>query len=157
MPYERPDQLVNHYLEDAVAAERSSEARLRALARTADDPAARQLFSEHAEETRTQCERLETRLAEIAAVRGVSDTTAPAAATDSADSVLDLIEAYAAENTEIAMYEALAVAAMAAGDSVTEQLARRIQEEERIAADNVWRLIGPAARRAVDSPDSKAA
>ena len=48
------------------------------------------------------------------------------------------------------MYEALAVAAMAAEDSTTEQLARKLQEEERIAAEKVWRMLGPSARRTVD-------
>ena len=58
----------------------------------------------------------------------------------------DLIMAYAVEHSEIAMYEALAVAASAAGDTETERLAREIQQEERRAAEKVWALISPSAR-----------
>jgi len=58
----------------------------------------------------------------------------------------DLIAAFAIENSEIAMYEALASAAAAAGDSLTEQLARDIQMQERRAAELVWSLIAPSAR-----------
>jgi ferritin-like metal-binding protein YciE len=52
------------------------------------------------------------------------------------------------ENAEVAMYEALATVAQAAGDFGTEQLARAIQQEERETAEKVWRHIPVAAREA---------
>jgi ferritin-like metal-binding protein YciE len=59
----------------------------------------------------------------------------------------DLIVAFAIENSEIAMYEELAVVAAFAGDIETERLAREIQEEERAAAKNVWDLIDASCRQ----------
>lgn len=56
--------------------------------------------------------------------------------------------AYSVENSEIAMYESLATAAQAAGDSLTERLARQIQSEEKATAEKVWNLIAPVARDA---------
>jgi ferritin-like metal-binding protein YciE len=54
--------------------------------------------------------------------------------------------AYAVENSEVAMYEALATAAAAAGDVETERLAREIQQEEQRTAQKVWDMIAPMAR-----------
>ena len=59
----------------------------------------------------------------------------------------DLILAFSIENSEIAMYEELAVVAAFAGDTETEQLARAIQAEERAAAKKVWDLIDSSARQ----------
>ena len=59
----------------------------------------------------------------------------------------DLIIAFAIENSEIAMYEELAVVAAFAGDTETEQLARAIQQEERAAAKKVWDLIDSSCRQ----------
>ncbi len=60
----------------------------------------------------------------------------------------DLLIALAVENCEIAMYEALAVASAAAGDTQTEHLAREIQQKKHAAAQTVWDLITPSARDA---------
>jgi ferritin-like metal-binding protein YciE len=54
--------------------------------------------------------------------------------------------AFAAENSEYAMYEALAAAAEAAGDSVTETLAREIQATEKQAAEKIWRFVPSRAK-----------
>ncbi len=59
--------------------------------------------------------------------------------------------AYAVENAEIAMYESLAVAAHAIGDTETEQLARSIQQQEKQTAEKVWIQIAPAAKISIDS------
>jgi len=58
----------------------------------------------------------------------------------------DLIMAYAVEIAEVAMYEALSIAAETAGDRETASLARRIQAEEQATAEKVWPLISTAAR-----------
>lgn len=65
---------------------------------------------------------------------------------DSERATQNLIIGYALENAEIAMYQALASMAAAAGDLQTEQLAREIQEEERRAAKMIWHLIGSCAQ-----------
>jgi ferritin-like metal-binding protein YciE len=164
----RPDEILERYLQDAIAAERSFESQLRMFAREADDSQLQQLFSEHADETRTQHERLSARLEEIggspsaarsflAHLYGIAPKAAQAGRESSERAAQDLIIAFAVENSEIAMYESLAVAAMAAGDSETEQLARRIQEEERITSEKVWRMLGPAARRSFDKLTIRAA
>jgi ferritin-like metal-binding protein YciE len=164
----RPDEILKRYLQDAIAAERSFESQLRTFAREADDPQLQRLFSEHAEETRIQHEQLSRRLEEIggspsaaksflAHLFGIAPKAAPVEHEDTERTIHDLVIAFAVENSEIAMYEALAVAAMAAGDSETEQLARRIQEEERITSEKVWRMLGPAARRSFNKLTIKAA
>ena len=56
--------------------------------------------------------------------------------------------AFAVENSELAMYEALASVAEAAGDSDTSALARSIQQEERATAEKIWRLLPEAALEA---------
>ena len=166
--FERPDEILKRYLQDTIAAERSFESQLRTFAREADDPQLQRLFAEHAEETRRQHEQLSARLEEIggspsaaksflAHLYGIAPRAGQLAQDQSERATQDLIIAFAVENSEIAMYEALAVAAMAAGDSETEQLARRIQEQERITADKVWRMLGPAARRSFDKLTIKAA
>jgi ferritin-like metal-binding protein YciE len=60
----------------------------------------------------------------------------------------NLMLAYAVENCEIAMYEALIAVAEAAGDPDTSELARAIQDEERATAEKVWKLISPWAQTA---------
>ena len=53
---------------------------------------------------------------------------------------------FTVENSECAMYEALAAAAEAAGDNATETLARDIQAEEKQTADKIWRFIHSRAK-----------
>ena len=48
----------------------------------------------------------------------------------------------------MAMYESLAQVAAAAGDTVTEQLARQLQAEEKDDYEKAWALLGPSARDA---------
>ena len=59
----------------------------------------------------------------------------------------NLIMAFSVENSEVAMYEALALAAAAAGDSETEQLARTIQKQEQETAEKIWALLPVVAER----------
>ena len=60
----------------------------------------------------------------------------------------NLIMAFTVENSECAMYEALAAAAEAAGDDATEALAREIQAEEKQTADKVWHFIASRSKNA---------
>ncbi len=67
---------------------------------------------------------------------------------DAEKSTQHLIMVFAAAAAEIAMYEALATVAAAAGDTETERLARQMQEHERSDRDRVWNLIARSARDA---------
>jgi hypothetical protein len=49
----------------------------------------------------------------------------------------------------MAMYESLAQVAAAAGDGVTEQLARVLQAEEKDDYEKAWALLGPSSRDAL--------
>ncbi len=152
--------LMREYLIDAIAAEKNFESQLRGMARQGDQSAAHQVFLHHADETRHQCERLTARLQAIGGTPSTFKTfiallanSLPKLAQSGHDkaevATQNLIVAFAVENSEIAMYEALATSAATAGDLQTEQLAREIQEEERRAAQKIWNLIVPSAREAM--------
>jgi ferritin-like metal-binding protein YciE len=158
---------LRRYLEDAIAAERNFETQLSQMAKEGDNAAARLAFAQHAEETRSQHHRLTARLAELGgspsdlkSVMAHLFQFAPKAAQfghdDSEKSAQNLIIGYSVENAEIAMYEALASVAAAAGDLQTERLVREIQEEERRAAKTIWHLIAPCAKESYEKISSAA-
>jgi len=147
---------IQRYLEDAIAAEKSFETQLRGFAKEATLPAARNLFDQHAEETRQQYEDLTARLeamggstSSIKSMLAHLFNSAPKMAQMGHDeterTTQDLMMAFAVENAEVAMYEALTIAAEIAGDHETAQLARRIQAQERMTAEKVWGTIAPSA------------
>lgn len=147
------------YLEDAIAAEKSFETQLRGFADEATAPEARQAFSTHADETRQQYELLTGRLNALGGEPSTMKSAlahffnmAPKAAQMGHEAeertVQDLMMAFAVENAEVAMYEAMIIAAEAVGDQETINIARRIQEQERVTAGKVWKLIAPAAAEA---------
>jgi ferritin-like metal-binding protein YciE len=61
----------------------------------------------------------------------------------------NLMMAYAVENAEVAMYEALAEACRTAGDTETERLALSIQQQEKATAEKVWAQLGRTAQMSV--------
>ncbi len=151
------DEVIRRYLQDAIAAEGSFETQLWSFSREGDDSEVQGTFATHAQETQVQHRRLTTRLEEL----GGSPSTAkdllahlfglsPKALqlTHAPDERLaqNLVIAYAVAASECAMYEALACVAGAAGDLVTEKLARQIQEEERRTAEKVWSFIPSRAK-----------
>jgi ferritin-like metal-binding protein YciE len=149
--------VIRRYLQDAIAAEKSFEGQLRTFANETDQGPVQQLFAQHADETRRQHERLTARLEALgggpsgvksflAGLFGFAPKVAQLGHDEAEKGTQDLIAAYAVEHSEIAMYEALVNAAAAAGDTQTEQLAREIQQEERLTAERVWNLIAPSAR-----------
>jgi len=153
--------IICRYLKDAIAAENSFETQLRSFANEGDDPTVRQLFEQHADETRVQHERLTARLESL----GDSPSTmksmmahmfnfAPKSASlghDEAErQTQNLMIAYSVENSEVAMYESLATVAEAVGDTQTAQLAREIQAQEEATAKKVWQHIATSARRSLD-------
>jgi ferritin-like metal-binding protein YciE len=149
---ETSGSLIKRYLEDAIAAERSFETRLRSFAAEGDDAEVQAAFLTHAEETRVQQERLGARLQALgggtSAVKSFLDqlfALGPKSTQigHSLDErlVQNLMVAFAMEKSECAMYEALATVAAAAGDAATEELARDIQAQESKTADKLWRFI----------------
>jgi ferritin-like metal-binding protein YciE len=151
-----PD-VIRRYLSDAIAAEKSFEDQLRAFAKETDQTAAKQLFEQHADETASQYRRLEARLEALGGgtsgmksflshLLGFGPKLAQLGHDEAEKGTQDLMIAYAVENSEIAMYEALFTTASEAGDTQTAQLAREIQQEEKGAAEKVWSLIVPSAR-----------
>ncbi len=153
-------EAIARYIQDAIAAEKTFEDQLRSFAKMGDLETVQQLFARHADETRLQWERLEARLKALGGSTLVSKSMlahlfafAPAAAqvghSASEKNTQHLIIACAVENAEVAMYEALATAAAAAGDMETERLARDIQAEERRTAELEWSAIAQAARQSL--------
>jgi ferritin-like metal-binding protein YciE len=65
MANESPNKVLQRYLEGTIAAEKSFEAQLRSMSDEGDYAPARELFASHADETRTQHERLTARLEQL--------------------------------------------------------------------------------------------
>lgn len=154
---EPKESILRRYLADTIAAEQSSAERMEEMSGEGEHLAARQLFAQHQDQTLSQIERLRARLdalggspSEVKAVIAHLIALVPKLVHKGRDeseiSTQNLILAYALENEEVAMYEALAATAAAAGDLQTEQLAREIQKEERHTAEMIWNLIANTAR-----------
>jgi ferritin-like metal-binding protein YciE len=151
-------EVVKRYLEDAIAAERSFETQLEGFSKEGDDTVVQSLFRQHATETRLQYELLTARLEALggspstaksflAHVFGLSPKAAQIGHEKEERTTQNLMMAYAVENSEVAMYEAMAAVAQAAGDTQTETLARQIQAEEKATAEKVWKLLPGAAEQ----------
>ena len=134
-------ETIVRYLQDAEAAERTFEDTLAALSKEGDQPEVQNALARMSQIAKTQHERLEARIEALGASRsGLKSGLAHALAfapkvaqlgeTAGQKSTQNLMIVIAAAAAESAMYEALAAAAAAAGDSVTEQLARQLQNEE---------------------------
>jgi ferritin-like metal-binding protein YciE len=160
--------VVKRYLQDAVAAEKSFETQLQGFAKEGDNPAAKALFNQHAIETRRQYEMLTARLEALggspsatksllAHIFGLSPKTAQIGHEEEERTTQNLMMAFAVENSEVAMYEALIAVSEAAGDTQTATLARQIQGEEKATADKVWKLIPTAALEAYTRLTGRAA
>jgi ferritin-like metal-binding protein YciE len=161
MSQQSPTEAICRYLEDAIAAENSFEHQLRQFAKEVEQPELQQLFEQHAEETKIQEQRLTARLEALggrpsgmkgfmANMFGFTPKVAQMGHDRAEIGTQDLMMAFAVENSEIAMYEALAISAAACGDLETEQLAREIQDEERLTADKVWNHLAPCARQSFE-------
>lgn len=158
---ETSTDVIKRYLEDAIAAEKSFETQLKGFATEGDDAVAKAAFHQHALETKQQYERLTARLEALggsastaksllAHIFGLSPKAAQLGHEKEERTTQNLMMAYAVENSEMAMYEALATVAEAAGDTTTAALAREIQGEEKVTAEKVWRLIPNSAVTALE-------
>ena len=154
--------VIKRYLVDAIAAEKSFESQLQGFSQEGDDTAAKSAFQQHALETKRQYEKLTARLEALggspstaksflAHVFGLTPKAASIGHEKEERTTQNLMMAFAVENSEMAMYEALATTAEAAGDTQTATLAREIQAEEKATAEKVWKLIPNAAQRAYAS------
>lgn len=150
------NKLIQSYLEDAIAAEKSFEDQLRGFASEGSSDQLHALFSQHAGETRRQYELLTERLKQLggdpsgaksfmAHLVGLSPKLAQLGHDVMDRLTQNLMIAFAVENCEVAMYESLIAVSEAARDSRTAELARSIQTEERETADKVWQHIAPIA------------
>lgn len=165
---ETSTDVIKRYLEDAIAAEKSFETQLQGFSKEGDNEAAKSAFAQHAVETKNQYERLTARLEALggststaksilAHVFGLSPKAAQIGHEKEERTTQNLMMAFAVENSEMAMYQAMISVAEAAGDTTTAALAREIQAEEKRTADKVWSLLSPAAveayrRVATDTP-----
>ncbi len=150
---ENRTELLQHYLRNAIGAERELESQLQAFAReTEDDDEVRSLFSTHADQTRSHHNRLTSRLGQLdSGASGTSGTgtpvlnvgpTVPQETHSIEERVLhNLLVSYTAETAECAMYEAIAALARVARDTTTENLALEIQGEERTTAEKIWHFL----------------
>ncbi len=156
---ETSQDLIKRYLEDAIAAEKSFETQLDSFAKEGDNAAVKATFAAHSVETKSQYLRLEARLDSLGGSASAAKSflahlfqlgpqTAKIGHEREERTTQNLMIAFAVENSELAMYEALATVAEAAGDGLTARLAREIQDEEKAAAEKVWKLLPIAAREA---------
>jgi ferritin-like metal-binding protein YciE len=152
-------ELILTYLQDAEAAERNFEDALNTFGNTGDQGPVKSFFEWASRKAKTQHERLEARLSELggspstsksilAHLLAFSTTAAQIGHEPSEKNTQHLIMCVGAASAEMAMYEALAQVAAAAGDVTTEQLARQLQVEEKDDYDKAWALLGPSSRDA---------
>jgi ferritin-like metal-binding protein YciE len=154
----RKDKIIR-YLNDAWAVEKALVSALPDMAEEANDPNVRALFLEHSQVTHQQEEALEARIralgGEVQNYKGWFNQFLAKAGDmlntghDQYDKTSqNLMQAFATENFEMAMYESLAAYADAVGDTETAQLARQIQAQEKATAERLWPLIAPVSAKA---------
>jgi len=142
-------ETIVRYLQDAEAAERNFEDALEAFSNMGDQTFVQRALRMMSAKAKTQHEKLETRLKELGAgpstaksalahILGFAPTAAQMGQSDSEKNTQHLIATIAAAAAETAMYQALGIAAHAAHDVDTQQLAEHLQQDEledyRIAA-----------------------
>ena len=149
-----PGERLIRYLNDAWSVETTLLDTLNKMAQEVIDPQVKEFFAAHRETTARQRDALGARLRELGRepsggkgffhrlVGGIWEGL-HRPGDDIDRTVQDLMKGYATEHFEVAMYQALVACASAASDSVTAELARRHQQEEREAAERVWTFIAP--------------
>ncbi len=147
---------INRYLEDTIAAERNFEHALSTFGHAGDQEPVQRLLASFSDKARTQHQRLtallesrggspseaKTLLAQLLAFTPLSAQIGQGAAEKNTQ---HLMVTFAAAAAEMAMYESLANAADAAGETKVVDLARTLQKEEREDYDQVWELLSGSA------------
>jgi ferritin-like metal-binding protein YciE len=152
-------EILATYIQDAEAAERNFEDALATFGKAGDQGPVKSFFEWASQKAKTQHERLEARLRELggspstaksilAHLLAFSTTAAQIGHEPAEKNTQHLTMCVGAASAEMAMYESLAQVAAAAGDTVTEQLARQLQAEEMDDYEKAWALLGPSARDA---------
>jgi ferritin-like metal-binding protein YciE len=147
------------YIDDAIAVESAAITSLKDMLEDARESEDAILYRDHLAETESQKARLEARLNALGGkssrnvfkdlinkVGAAATDILHAAHTPHEKATRNLIQAYAVENLEVAVYEALYHAAHEVGDSETADLAKAIQAEEKAAAEKIWRRLGESSR-----------
>lgn len=161
MATKSPSEIIQRYLQDLIASEKAFESQLRSMGEDCTEPRVQEVLVSHADESKRQYERLTSRLQALGGSPSVTKSVlahlfnavprAGQIGQREEDRITqNLIMAYAIEQSEVATYEALKVAAQTVGDSVTAQLAEEIQREEQMAAQRIWNLVPSNARTAVE-------
>jgi ferritin-like metal-binding protein YciE len=152
-------EVIATYVQDAEAAERNFEDALATFGKTGDQGRVMTFFQWASAKAKTQHERLEARLHELgdkpstaksllAHMLAFSTTAAQIGHEPAEKNTQHLIICVGAAAAEMAMYESLATVAAAGGDTVTEQLARELQAEEKDDYEKAWALLRPSAEDA---------
>lgn len=162
METETQELKIARYIDDAIALEAASITALRDMARDAISTEERLLYEEHLTESEQHKQRLEGRLIALGGemkrnpLKDVMNSIGAAATNllhagknDSEKDTRNLLQAYAMENLEIAVYEALYAAASTSDDHETALLARHIQEEESTMAKQLFLRISNSATTAM--------
>jgi len=151
--------IIIRYVQDAEAAERNFEDALASFGEAGNQPEVQRLFSHMSQKARTQHQRLRARLEDLggepstmksilAHMLAFTPTSAQMGHHPAEKNTQHLMIVYSAAAAEMAMYESLANAASAAGDSETERLARQLQSEEREDHEQAWSFLQQSARDA---------
>ncbi len=149
--------VIQRYLEDAIAAEKSFESQFRSFAEEGDDDEVQSLFAQHSRQTAEQIARL---LARLEALGGspsrLKDLLAHALALapkavqlghlPDERLVQNLIAGFSIEMNECAMCQSLLTVANLAGDTITSSIASDIIAESREAAATFWSFIPTRAK-----------
>lgn len=162
METETADAKIVRYIDDAIALEAASITALRDMAKDAVSTDERLLYEGHLIESESHKQRLEGRLvtlggeAKRSVLKDVMSSIGTAATNilhagknDGEKDTRNLMQAYAMESLEVAVYEALYAAANSSGDSETALLARQIQAEESAMAKHLFFRIADSSIIAV--------
>lgn len=150
-------QVLLRYLQDVEAAEQNFEDALASFSKMGDQENVKELLSFMSRKARTQHERLQRRIESLGGSRSVAKsllahilaftpTAAQIGHEASEKNTQHLMITYAAAAAEMAMYEALAAVAEAAGDQETVALARELQKEEKEDHTLAWRKLSESAQ-----------
>ncbi len=148
--------VVRRYVTDAIALEKDLQARFDGFTGEGVDTAAQKLFRKLAAVTKTHQDTLGTRLEQLggslAATRsfveqifGFRHKHFPNGHAGEATMAEHVVQAFAATNGAIALYEVLRAMTEAAGDSDTGVLVRLAQKETKLAAENIWQFLPGAS------------
>lgn len=148
------------YLQDAHAAEVGIEEILSGFINDTDDASIKSIFQQNRLETRSQADRLESRLNALGekpssgknflnSILGKVSEVMHGAHDEYDKNTQNLIKAYTSAHLERGMYESLFAYSNAIGDQVTANLARQLQAEDEAAAQRLFPLIQQYAQTAL--------